>query len=88
MCLIQLFGSLHAADGFVCEKQVTTGQAARLVTEESLLLEASLLITWCTFLIESTTGLHWFFLPMFYDRFRKLMQIKKKEEANLKPVVV
>ena len=40
------------------------------------------------FLIESTTGLHWFFLPMFYDRFRKLMQIKKKEEANLKPVVV
>lgn len=36
---------LCAADGFVCAKQVTTGQAARLVTEESLLLEASLLIT-------------------------------------------
>ena len=45
MCLIQLFGLLRAADSFVCAKQVTTGQAARFVTEESLLLEASLLIT-------------------------------------------
>ena len=35
------------------------------------------------FLIESTPGLHWFFLPMFYDQCRKLTQIKKKKKRQI-----